>query len=45
MNVGIGTEASQFLFLGIHKLDFRYSALRLVLLDNYTKILENEINS
>jgi hypothetical protein len=28
MNVGIGTEAAQFLpFLAIHKLDFRYSAL------------------
>ncbi len=25
MNVGIGTEAVQFFFLGTHKLDFRYS--------------------
>jgi hypothetical protein len=25
MNVGIGNEAAQFHFLGIHKLDFRYS--------------------
>ncbi len=27
MNVGIGTEAAQFLSLGIHKFDFRYSVL------------------
>jgi hypothetical protein len=26
MNVGIGTKAASFLFWGIHKLDFRYSA-------------------
>jgi|688.fasta_scaffold1415917_1 hypothetical protein len=25
MNVGIGTETGQFVFLGIHKLYFRYS--------------------
>ncbi len=27
MNVGIGSEAAQFHFLGIHKSVFRYSAL------------------
>jgi hypothetical protein len=25
MNLGIGTEAAEFLFLGIHKFDFRFS--------------------
>jgi hypothetical protein len=26
--VGIGTEVAQFLFLGIHKFDFRYSVVK-----------------
>jgi hypothetical protein len=42
MNVGIGSEAAQFLFLGIHKSDFRYSADLQWFESNYTMITELE---
>jgi hypothetical protein len=37
MNVGIGTEAAQFLFI-IHKFDFRYSVRRSVVSSPYYSV-------